>query len=75
MRMGRQIASPIPLGRKAMDQPVTAIADTLARLGTGTADDILDQPGIECQCLDLAIKRRTCATRVAGPAFARCSVD
>lgn len=55
-----------------MDQRAAAIADTSARLKrlyTAAVYDILDELGIEGQCLDLAIKPIDRAMRVAGPAF------
>jgi hypothetical protein len=41
-----------------MDQRLTAIADTarLQRLFAGAVHHVLDKPGIECQCLGLAVK-------------------
>jgi len=55
-----------------MDKRVAAIADTSARLKrlyTAAVYDILDELGIEGQCLDLAIKPIERSMRVAGPAF------
>jgi regulator of RNase E activity RraA len=55
-----------------MDKRVAVIADTSARLKrlyTAAVYDILDELGIEGQCLDLAIKPIERSMRVAGPVF------
>jgi regulator of RNase E activity RraA len=55
-----------------MDQPgerIAATAGRLKRLYTAAVYDILDELGIEGQCLDLAIKPIERTMRVAGPAF------
>lgn len=55
-----------------MDKRDGAIADTSARLKrlyTAAVYDILDELGIDSQCLDLAIKPIERTMRIAGPAF------
>src|SRR5260221_3297298 len=55
-----------------MDRPGEHIARTAARLKrlyTAAVYDILDELGIEGQCLDLAIKPIERTMRIAGPAF------
>jgi 4-hydroxy-4-methyl-2-oxoglutarate aldolase len=55
-----------------LDKRDGAIADTSARLKrlyTAAVYDILDELGIDSQCLDLAIKPIERTMRIAGPAF------